>query len=152
MGRLMSLVIATLLLSPPAAAQNRTPPDPVAMDHVAISVVDADKSAAFYSDLFGFRQVPAPVPMARWLAMSNGVLLHIVANRSAASEHSRWDHLALACTDMEAFLAKLDARKIPWINMEGGRVPQVRSDGVKQIFIQDPDGYWIEVNDSAKRR
>jgi lactoylglutathione lyase len=22
----------------------------------------------------------------------------------------------------------------------------IRADGVKQIFFQDPDGYWIEVN------
>jgi lactoylglutathione lyase len=36
--------------------------------------------------------------------------------------------------------------------MDGRDVPQVRSDGVKQIFVQDPDGYWIEINDAAKYR
>ena len=34
--------------------------------------------------------------------------------------------------------------------MAGNHSPQVRSDGVRQIFIQDPDGYWIEVNDAPK--
>jgi len=24
----------------------------------------------------------------------------------------------------------------------------VRPDGVRQIYFQDPDGYWLEVNDS----
>jgi len=123
-----------------------------AMDHVAISVTDPDKSAAFYSDLFGFKQIPAPVPMARWLIMANGVMLHIVGNRTASSQHSRWDHLALACADMDAIISKLNARHIAWTNMEGGHLPQVRADGVKQIFIQDPDDYWIEINDAAQNR
>lgn len=122
------------------------------MDHVAISVADADKSAAFYQALFGFRQVHAPFPTARWLVMGNGVMLHIVGNRSEPSPHSRWDHLALACADMDAFIANLDARHISWSNMEGGHVPQLRGDGVKQIFIQDPDGYWIEINDAIKQK
>ena len=25
--------------------------------------------------------------------------------------------------------------------------PEIRPDGVKQIYFQDPDGYWIEVDD-----
>ena len=26
----------------------------------------------------------------------------------------------------------------------------IRADGIKQIFFQDPDGYWIEVNSVGK--
>ena len=29
----------------------------------------------------------------------------------------------------------------------GCKTPQVRPDKVQQIYLQDPDGYWIEVND-----
>jgi lactoylglutathione lyase len=148
---LMTAAISLAQASGSAAAED-TPPFSAAMDHVAISATDPDKSAAFYSDLFGFRQVPAPVPMARWLVMANGVMLHIVGNRRSPSPHSRWDHMALACTDLDAVVVSLNARHVPWTNMEGGRQPQVRADGVKQIFIQDPDGYWIEINDAAKRR
>ena len=148
-----SMMAAMLVIgsSPPAAA-DRTDLSMAAMDHVAISATDPDKSASFYTDLFNFRQVPAPVPMARWLVMANGVMLHIVGNRTAPSMHARWDHLALACPDLRAFIAKLNARHVPWTNMEGGHSPQVRSDGVRQIFIQDPDGYWIEVNDALKMK
>ena len=152
--RALASIIATMLVvsSSGSLAADATAPFVAAMDHVAISVVDADKSAAFYSDVFGFKQAPAPVPMARWLVMANGVMLHIVGNRKAPSEHSRWDHIALACADMDAVISKLDAHHVLWTNMEGGHVPQVRSDGVKQIFVQDPDGYWIEINDAAKDR
>jgi lactoylglutathione lyase len=146
-----SILIASLLASSSGAmAADGGTQFVAAMDHVAISVVDPDKSAAFYTDLFGFKQVPAPVPMARWLVMANGVMLHIVGNRTASSQHSRWDHLALSCANMDAVISKLNARHIAWTNMEGGRLPQVRADGVKQIFIQDPDSYWIEINDAAK--
>jgi len=32
-------------------------------------------------------------------------------------------------------------------NWAGKKEPQVRPDKVAQIYLQDPDGYWIEVND-----
>ncbi len=145
--------VCFILAALPGAIEASTPNHPVAaMDHVAISVIDADKSAAFYQSLFGFTQVHAPFPTARWLVMGNGVMLHIVGNRNSPSPHSRWDHLALACGDMDAFTANLDARHIPWSNMDGGHTPQIRGDGVKQIFIQDPDGYWIEINDALKQK
>jgi len=149
----VSMLMAVLMMGLPGVA-GATDEGPVvaALDHVALSVVDADKSAQFYEQLFGFRRVPAPVPMARWLVMGNGVMLHIVGNRSAPMPHSRWDHIALACGDLDVLIAKLDARRIAWTNMEGGHTPQVRADGVRQIFIQDPDGYWLELNDAGKKR
>ena len=150
--RTLIALASLLIVSSPLAAQGETAPAVAAMDHVAISVADADKSASFYKDIFGFAEVPAPVPMARWLVMANGVMLHIVANRTSPSAHSRWDHLALACADLTALIAKLDTRHVAWTNMEGGHSPQVRSDGIRQIFIQDPDGYWIEINDTLKRK
>ena len=120
------------------------------LDHVAIQVVDVDKSVDFYKALFGFAEIPAPFAGARWLNLGGGIMLHIVGNRTPRSEHSRWDHIAIASGDMDVTIAKLDAQHIPWANMEGGHAPQVRPDGVKQIFIQDPDGYWIEINDALK--
>lgn len=114
-----SVPIAVAALALHAPAEPAGPPI-AAMDHVAISVTDADKSATFYRQLFGFRQVPAPVPWARWLVMGNGIMLHIVGNRTAPSPHSRWDHLAIACADMDAFIGKLDSRRVAWTNMEGG--------------------------------
>lgn len=152
MRELACAMAAGLLIASSPAAADGAGPAVAAMNHVAISATDADKSAAFYEELFGFRQIPTPVPMARWLVMANGVTLHIVGNRTVRTSHDRWDHLALACADLDALIAKLDARHIAWTNMAGGHAPQVRPDGVRQIFIQDPDGYWIEVNDAAKRK
>jgi len=123
-----------------------------ALDHLAIYVRDIDKSARFYTDLFGFKEVTAPVPLARWLVMRNGTMLHIIPGRTEASTNSKWDHLALACDDLDAMISRLSKHKISWSDIDGKPSPQLRSDGVQQIFVRDPDGYWIEINDSLKRR
>jgi lactoylglutathione lyase len=146
-----SLIVAvSFVLGTTMPARAEPPAKAGALDHVAIQVVDLDRSVAFYKAVFGLPEVPAPFPGARWLALGGGIMLHIVGNRTAPSEHSRWDHIAIAGGDMDATIANLAARHIAWIDMDGAHTPQVRPDGVKQIFIQDPDGYWIEINDALK--
>ena len=121
------------------------------LDHVAIQVKDVAVSAAFYRDAFGmeelaipFKGVPIPV---KWIDLGDGVALHIVGGRTEPVMRPKWDHLAVAFGNMEATIARLDAKGIKWASMDGKKTPQVRPDGVKQIFVQDPDGYWIEIND-----
>jgi hypothetical protein len=52
---------------------------------------------------------------------------------------------------MRRVTATLKAHGLPWQDFEGtpGRV-QTRPDGVQQLFFQDADGYWVEVNDAPK--
>ncbi|AOH87044.1 hypothetical protein AWL63_22905 (plasmid) [Sphingomonas panacis] len=102
--------------------------------------------------MFGFREVPAPFPIARWLVTGNGLMLHLVKGRSLPVDNTKWDHIAIAWGPMEETIATLDAKKIAWSDIQGRHVPQIRPDGVKQIFVRDPDGYWIEINDSLKNR
>lgn len=120
------------------------------VDHVAIYVSDLQKSVAFYKDAFGFEQVSMPVKFAAWLSMGKGVMLHIVAGRKEPVTNTKWDHLSIACSDMAVMTASLDAKHIEWASMEGKHEPAKRFDGVKQVFIKDPDGYWIEINDALK--
>ncbi|OHT21757.1 VOC family protein [Edaphosphingomonas haloaromaticamans] len=150
----MSRAIATgiLLWLWVAPASSQSVVTQATLDHVAIQVSDLQRSVDFYEELFGLKEQPAPFAGARWLALGNGVMLHLVGNRTAPSDHSRWDHIALSCDDMDEMIKRLDAHHIVWSNMNGGHEPQVRPDGIKQIFIQDPDGYWIEINDMLKRR
>jgi lactoylglutathione lyase len=143
------LAIAAFLLvpiAPPAVAQVPT----AALDHLALYVSDLDRSTAFYKDVFGFAEIKSPLPIARWLSTGNGTTLHIVKGRTTPVENSKWDHFAVSCADMQAMIANLDTRKIAWSDIEGRHKPQIRADGVQQIFIRDPDGYWIEINDRLK--
>lgn len=119
------------------------------LDHVGIQASDLDRTVRFYTSVFGLKEVPAPFPKteARWLAFGNGYLLHIVAHGRAGSEHNKWDHVALAC-DLPAMIAHLDRLHVAWTDMSGGHKLQRRPDGVTQIFVTDPDGYTIELNDA----
>ena len=45
----------------------------------------------------------------------------------------------------------LDKMKIIYSDWPGNSNKiNIRADGIKQIFFQDPDGYWIEVNSLGK--
>ncbi len=55
---------------------------------------------------------------------------------------------------MDLIIQRLKERGVQWSDFAGskGTVGTVRTDGVRQIFFRDPDGYWIEVNDATKTR
>lgn len=145
--------ITLLAMDPHATRGQVTQPKVVKADHVAFYVSDLRASVAFYHDTFGFSEVPIPfkIPLsAAWLQMGEGVMLHLVAGRKEPVTNSRWDHLAVGCESMDAMIAWLDARHVSWTDMGGKHEPQVRPDGVKQIFVRDPDGYWVEINDALK--
>jgi catechol 2,3-dioxygenase-like lactoylglutathione lyase family enzyme len=56
-------------------------------------------------------------------------------------------HFAFTTPDFDAFFAKLQNMTLDYSDWPGnlGKV-NIRADGVKQIYFQDPDGYWLEVN------
>jgi lactoylglutathione lyase len=148
--RLFCGIILALTLCPTSSPAQQTAA--MQIDHVAIYVSDLKTSVAFYQTVFGFERVPMPVSFAAWLSMGHGVLLHIVGGRKEPVSNSKWDHIAIACDDMDKMTASLDAKHIPWASIDGKSAPAVRFDGVKQIFIKDPDGYWIEINDALKKQ
>lgn len=144
------LFVVALGLAPTEVSAEQPASSGIAFDHIALYVNDIEKSVAFYKDMFDLRQVPAPVPFARWLAFGNGMMLHIVGGRPAPVENGKWDHFAITCDNLKTFIERLNAKGIAWSDIQGRPNPQtdIRGKGIKQIFIKDPDGYWIEVNDA----
>jgi lactoylglutathione lyase len=47
-------------------------------------------------------------------------------------------------------MTHLDQTHVTYRNStpSGHQTAGLRPDGVRQIYFQDPDGYWIEVNDA----
>lgn len=149
------LVFGALLLGGQGAAAAAEPvPAALMLDHVGIQAADIDRSAAFYTGILGLAEVPAPFPRAavRWFALGGGRLLHIVGGGRTGVGRNRWDHFALACADLDALIAQLDQKDVAWADMTGKHEVQTRPDGVRQIFVRDPDGYYIELNDAGKRQ
>ena len=123
-------------------------------DHLALHVADLAVSVAFYSDVFGLEEIPAAADGTRWLSLGKGVALHLVGGRSAPVADVRAVHLALAGDNLDPILLRLRERRIPWSDSAGtlGVVEHGRSDGVRQIYLRDPDGYWVELNDALKKK
>lgn len=147
------LVATTIALSGGSAiAQTPPPPEAATIDHVALRVADLGRSRAFYASLFHLREVPAPVRGAHWFDLGRGVQLHLFVGLTEPVRINRGTHLALRVPDLAQFQAELDRRGIAWQDFEGrpSTVNRVRTDGVRQIFLQDPDGYWIEVNNTGR--
>ncbi|HEY5825531.1 MAG TPA: VOC family protein, partial [Cyclobacteriaceae bacterium] len=58
-------------------------------------------------------------------------------------------HTCFSLESVDAFTEKLKKNNIWWQNVSGERMKiTTRVDGVKQLWLQDPDGYWIEINDA----
>jgi lactoylglutathione lyase len=127
------------------------------MNHVAINVTDQARSVAYYEEAFGLSEIPAPLNAApghpRWMRLGNGVELHIQAIKVPFTPPPRIIHFALTVKDLDRVIAFLKRTNRTWTDYAGkvGEINRTRTDGVRQIFTQDPDGYWIEVNDAADR-
>ena len=156
-GRFLPLLIfATAILLSQRAQSYQQLPAPantsVAIDHVALNVADLDASVAFYSGVFGFQEIPAAAKGRRWMSLGKGVALHLLGGRTEPVADNRSVHVAFNSDNLGQILQRLKERHIQWFDFAGatGAISTGRTDGVRQIFLRDPDGYWIEVNDAKK--
>jgi len=119
-------------------------------NHLTVYVVDLAKSSAFYKDVMGFTEIPEPFHDNRhtWFKIGGHNELHVVSGAKAIIPHDINIHMAFSVSSVEDFAKHLDSLNIKYGNWnQTSKDPQVRPDGIKQIYLQDPDGYWIEVND-----
>lgn len=148
------LILSMLCLSAPALAQDRPAPAAARGDHIAISVTDLDRSADFYKRVFGFPELKAPVKNRRWLDLGGGFAMHIIPDRTAPVGIDRGNHVAFTVADFDGFVAMLVRQGIAFTDFEDkpSTIQRLRTDGVRQVYIRDPDGHRIEVNDAARKR
>lgn len=119
------------------------------IDHFAIVVDDVDKSAAFYGDILGLTETPHPdrTPGFRWFIVDGSSQIHLIQKEFAPFEKNKSMHLCLATQDLDDMITHLVKNNIPYSDWPGKEnAVTLRTDGVRQIYLQDPDGYWIEIN------
>lgn len=123
----------------------------VTIDHVALYVVDLRQSAAFYRDIIGLDTIPEPFHDGKhaWFSIGGGAAMHIIEGAKVKKEYYKNQHTCFRVASVEAFTELLRKNNIPWEDVAGGKMKiTTRIDGVKQIWLTDPDGYWLEVNDA----
>jgi len=120
------------------------------MDHITVFVVDLDKSTKFYQDAMQLQQIPEPFKDGKhnWFRIGPHSQLHVVGGAKSTVPHDVNIHLAFRVASLPDFMKHLDQLQVKYGNFKGdSKTSQMRPDGINQVYFQDPDGYWIEVND-----
>jgi lactoylglutathione lyase len=121
------------------------------INHTAIYVVDLKTSLAFYQNIIGLDTIPEPFHDGKhaWFKTGSGIALHIIQGAEAKKEYYKNQHTCFSIASVEVFIKLLAAKNIPFEDVKGAKNAVTnRIDGVKQLWLQDPDGYWIEINDA----
>jgi lactoylglutathione lyase len=123
-------------------------------NHLALSVKDVDRSAEFYKKVLNLNEITnkTKIEGIRWLSLGEGKELHLISILKENVTINKALHFALTTSNFDTFIKTLDEMKISYSDWPG--TPQkinIRADGIKQIYFQDPDGNWIEVNSGAQK-
>lgn len=117
-------------------------------DHIALYVSDLNRSTAFYRDVIGAEIIDDPFKDDRhvWLKIGEHNQLHLISGSDQPDPGNM--HFAFAVPVIEEFIAVLKSAGIDFDDGHGTpNQVRIRPDGVRQIYFQDSDGYWIEVNE-----
>ena len=121
------------------------------INHTAVFVVSMKVSAAFYQNIIGLDTIPEPFHDGKhaWLKTGPTSSLHIIEGAQSKKEYYKNQHTCFSVPSVDAFVEVLKKNKIPFEDVAGKKnVFSLRVDGIKQLWLQDPDGYWIEINDA----
>ena len=121
---------------------------------MALSVKDVDRSADFYRKVLKLQEITnrSKLEGVRWFSLGESKELHLISIVKENVTINKAVHLALTTTTFDAFIKTLDS--ISLVYSDWGGTPHkinIRADGIKQVFFQDPDGYWIEVNSIGQK-
>ena len=123
-------------------------------NHLAISVKDVNRSADFYANILKFQEITnrSKFEGVRWFSIGDGKELHLISIVKENVSLNKAIHIAFTTPEFDAFFAMLEKMKIAYSDWPGApNKVNIRADGMKQVFFQDPDGYWLEVNSVAQK-
>ena len=118
-------------------------------NHLTIYVTDLARGSDFYSRVMMLDTIPEPFHDQRhtWFKIADHGELHVVSGAKSDIPHDINIHLAFSVPSLPDFINHLDKLGVKYGNWAGDEKKiQVRPDKIDQIYLQDPDGYWIEVN------
>jgi lactoylglutathione lyase len=121
------------------------------LNHTAIYVVDLKKSGDFYINVIGLDTIAEPFHDGKhiWLQTAPHIQMHIIQGAAEVKTYYKNQHSCFSVGSVAAFTKILTAKNIPFEDRDGSKnAITTRIDGVQQIWLQDPDGYWVEINDA----
>jgi lactoylglutathione lyase len=123
-------------------------------NHLAISVKDVNRSSEFYKNILKLKEIEnrAKLEGVRWFSTEDGKELHLISIIKEPIVLNKAIHIAFTTSNFDAVIKTLNEMNITYSDWPGNlNKINIRADGIKQIFFQDPDGYWIEVNSVGQK-
>ena len=121
------------------------------LQHTTLVVSNFEVSKKFYTEILQLEEITTNfLPENQmFLSLGNNLELHVGEVEGVEITPSNFNHFAVSVANFDAFLEYLKSHNIVYGGLGGGQeyFVQNRPDGVRQTWIQDPDGYWIEFND-----
>lgn len=120
------------------------------LDHVSLLVRNLEASSEFYTGVLGLVPIHNGTerPNIRWFGIGGTTALHITQDDFGDTRLKKQTHFAVCVDDFDGFVAELRAKGVKfWSWSEKIGEVTGRPDGFRQIYLADPDGYWLEVND-----
>ena len=122
------------------------------LDHISLHVRDLAASARFYGEVLGLTEIPNGAGHAhvRWFGVDSGHSIHLISGApEQRAARPIAEHYALGSHDFENRLKSLSAAGIAYGDYAGrkGHIG-LRADGVRSVYLQDPDDHWIEILDA----
>ena len=144
------LLLALLSGATSCSAQNKPK---ASLNHIAVYVIDLQRSTRFYQEIVGLDTIPEPFHDGRhtWFGVGPKSHLHLISGATQALTHDKNGHLCFTVASVDEFIKTLEKNKVPYENWAGDKsAVTLRVDGVKQVYFKDPDGYWLEINDARQ--
>jgi catechol 2,3-dioxygenase-like lactoylglutathione lyase family enzyme len=124
----------------------------MALDHSALVCADIARARRFYVTVLGLEEIPRPASFrfgGCWFR-GHGFELHMIlagdttapagfGDAGPAAQTGLAHHLGFEVDDLEAVAAQLRAHDVPIV-----AGPMQRGDGIVQMYVNDPDGNFLE--------
>lgn len=136
---------------------------PVRVLHAMLRVLDIERSISFYTNMLGmqlFRKENYPsgrftLAFVGYGDESNGAVIELTHNWGTDTYElgTAYGHIALAVTDLKATCATLEALGVNVVRAPGPMTFSSPDRNAVEIiaFIEDPDGYKIELVEAYPR-
>lgn len=123
-----------------------------AIDHSSLIVNNLKETGDFYAHVLQLKEIPHPTndPGFRWFQVQGNTQLHLILKDTVVMKKHKSMHLCLSTKKLDAFIENLNANDVDYEDWPGTKnAITLRADGVRQIYLRDPEGYWIEINDAV---
>ena len=116
-------------------------------NHVCLQVRNIETSVKYYKEIIGLEQMVRPqlVRPGAWFKVGPGQEMHIHGGRTEEIKDNGEGaaHISFTILDADKVEAYLKTKNVVYHR-------QKRVDGAYQIYVTDPDGYVVELNEPRR--